>query len=185
MKDITESLYAVERVIKDTQRRIEDSENLLCYCNSGKVFEKKNDDLFDQIIDPILVMNSVGKLVFVNKAAEVLYAYTKQELLEFNIWDIDSYMTDEQCMYAIRRLLAGEVLVFDTEHTSKFGIVFSIEIHVSKITLDGCEYVLAVCRDITERKKLEERLKIVEKENEELQAKIIRDNYQSGKVKRK
>ena len=178
MKTTSESLEKTTQVIKNTQH-IEDSIKLLRWVGEGVGDEGVGDEIINQMLDPILVIDAKGKFVFVNKAASSLYGYTKQELLTMYIWNLNCVVTHEQICVIVRKIFDGETLKFETTHRGKTGTVFSIEIHSSKIHLECCEYVLAVCRDITERKKLEERLKIVEKENEELQAKIIRDNYMS------
>ena len=157
MKDITESLKKTALVIKNTQQHIEDSKNLLHWLgvDEGLGDEGLGDDLINQLVDPILVIDAQGKFVFANKAASSLYGYTKQELLKMYIWNLNCAMQHEQIMHIIYKIFEGETLTFETSHKSKNGDVFSIEIHTSKVHLECCEYVLAVCRNITERKKLE------------------------------
>ena len=150
---LEESLKEMSLMIKATQQRIEDSENILGYCVGND--EGKGDEIIDQMLDPILVIDARGKFVFANKAATLLYGYTKQEFLTMYIWNLNCAVTHEQICVIVRKIFDGETLKFETMHRGKTGSVFSIEIHSSKIHLECSEYVLAVCRDITERKTLE------------------------------
>ena len=157
----TTSIKDINQCIKESKNIVKESRSIL----NPNIQMIQN--IFDQAPDPMLVMNADGLIVFNNKAATNLYLYTNQELIGMHIWHVDSYMTDEQCMYAINRLLAGEVLIFETEHKSKEGTIFPIEAHVSKVEWEGKSYVLAICRNLAERKKIEE-----------LQLQILKANYE-------
>jgi PAS domain-containing protein len=83
--------------------------------------------------------------------------YSREELIGMHPRDIDVDQ-DEAAIERIRqRVATGERLTFETRHRRKDGTVFPVEIRLGHFEQDGRRF-LALARDITERKRAEQRV---------------------------
>ncbi|MEG6523812.1 PAS domain S-box protein [Desulfotomaculum sp. 1211_IL3151] len=111
--------------------------------------------LFKSVNDIILMMDTEGKILEANEAAEKIYGYSRQELLALKIIDLraseDMRNYDEQ----FRRSFGGEFL-FETMHRRKDGSCFPVEVSSLGVTqVAGSSLLLSVIRDISQRKRAE------------------------------
>jgi diguanylate cyclase (GGDEF)-like protein/PAS domain S-box-containing protein len=92
----------------------------------------------------------------VNKAACLSLGYTREELLQLSIFDIDPVVTQEKIENErkIRKELKNkeDKNIFETFHKTKDGRVFPVEITASYVEYDGKNYTCSIVRDISERK---------------------------------
>lgn len=135
---------------KGIEAELEESENLF-------------HELVNQAVDAIYVHNLNGDLLIVNnKAAEIL-GYSKKELLQKGIKDIDINYKKEvhECLYW-NKVLNNESVSFESIHKSKTGKHIPVEIHLGRILLKGQELLIGIVRDITIRKLSEQKLQISE-----------------------
>ncbi|BAI61251.1 putative histidine kinase [Methanocella paludicola SANAE] len=112
--------------------------------------------IFDSVRDIILLMDEDGTILDANQAAVQAYGYSKNELRAMNASKLRSpeerqKMRDqwEQC---------GEGGLFESLHMRKNGATFPAEINLRWLQLDGRQVIVAVVRDITERKRAEDEL---------------------------
>ena len=106
------------------------------------------------------VIDFEGNFLDLNNAAVEMLGYSKEELLSLGIKGIDNYLSSEQVKDLTSHVVSGETQVFETVHTTKDGKNISVEISSSLVTYHGKSATLAIARNITERKKVEEQLKI-------------------------
>ena len=112
-----------------------------------------------------IIAGESGKIVEVNKKAEETYGYSKDELIgqSLNILTPEKYRKKHQeILNEILKTGKGKEMIFEEEGIRKDGTLFPIEISFS-LTKPGEKTIIAVMRDITERKRAEEETK--EKEN--------------------
>jgi diguanylate cyclase (GGDEF)-like protein/PAS domain S-box-containing protein len=128
--------------------------------NKIKVLEEifmKYQFLKETARDIILFVREDGRIIEANKAAAEAYGYEYEELLSMSIHDIraskfDCIMPEEM------KHEASDGMLFETIHKRKDGSSFYAEVS-SKGTLFNGEYIiLDIIRDITDRKKTEEKL---------------------------
>ena len=100
-----------------------------------------------------------SKFSYVNKQACESLGYTQEELLTMSVFDIDPDYQPDTWPDFQKSLKENQSLTFETRVQKKNGEFFSIELHVHLASYQGKDYVLAVARDITERKKIEDKLK--------------------------
>jgi PAS domain S-box-containing protein len=120
--------------------------------------EEKYRTLFDSAGDAIFIHDLNGRILAANRGACDYYGYTREEMLALSPADVD---TPEQAAHIGERIAAlqekGQV-VFETVHRRKDGSLLPTEVNAQRLTFNGQPAVLAVCRDITERKRADEAL---------------------------
>jgi PAS domain S-box-containing protein len=119
--------------------------------------------LFEQASDSIFLLELKGDegpiIADANIAACRAHGYTKSELLEQPIRMLDAAETASHIDERTKRIARGEKLTFEGEHNRKDGTVFPVEVSAQLITIAGKQYILAMDRDITERKKSLDRIR--------------------------
>jgi diguanylate cyclase (GGDEF)-like protein/PAS domain S-box-containing protein len=121
--------------------------------------EQRYRHLFEGIGDAVMVYSSQGRFVDCNEAALQWLGYSREELLRLGAADIvhpdfHQVMRDNQ-----ERVWAGEATIVESAHRCKDGRVIPVEVHARRIEYEGRPTILAVVRDITERKRVEEALR--------------------------
>ncbi|MFO7883106.1 MAG: PAS domain-containing sensor histidine kinase [Kosmotogaceae bacterium] len=116
--------------------------------------------LLDSINDSVFVHDFDGNFVYVNRAAYENRSYTKEELLNMNLRDLDVPDYAHIINQRIRELTEKGSIIFESAHYKKDGTIMPLEIHSRLINSEKGELILSVARDITERKRREKELKI-------------------------
>ncbi len=129
--------------------------------------EKRYRLLFEGAGDAIFIAEAEGEkrgdIVDANPAAAEMHGYSMQELLNLNLVnDLDTLDAAKEAPERIKRILSGEWIKAEIPHRKKDGTVFPVEASAGLLTYMGRKYILAIDRDISARKKIE---------NEILQAK--------------
>lgn len=135
-------------------KEIEEVLNRFCESTYSTIFNAASDGIF--IID----MES-GNIVDVNVKACEMFCYPKEEMLKLRIHDIslneEPYVESEAVKF-FDKAAAGEPQLFEWAAKDKAGRPFWIEVNLRRAVVGGKYHLLAVVRDISERKKLEESL---------------------------
>ena len=113
--------------------------------------------------DGFLTLNEQGRVLDVNAAYCSMSGYTRDELLQMSIPDLEALESFKETKARLKRINAGRSERFETRHRRKDGITFDVEVSVSCIEVGGGRLV-CFCRDITERKKAEIALRRREEE---------------------
>ena len=109
--------------------------------------------------DAIHWVNSQGHIVYVNEATCRYLGRSREELLSLSIPDINPLYPKEAWGPTWAELKERGSMTFETQLKTKPGQIFPVEITVNYMEFDGKEYAFASARDITERKRAEERLR--------------------------
>jgi PAS domain S-box-containing protein len=167
--DVTEQKRA-EKLARDA------SERLLDKVSEGertirelKLFralvEQSNDSI--EIVDLETL-----RFLDVNEKACSALGYTREELLSLRVFDIDPNVT-ESSVVAIREQWRNlGWLVLESVHRRKDGSTFPVEVSTKQVHVDR-DYVIAIARDLTERKQAEARLLEYERVVEGLDEMIV------------
>ena len=119
--------------------------------------------LLDYSTDAVFVEDpGTGAFLNVNDTATRQLGYSREELLDLTVADIDTDLpTMEDYRAFVRDLKVDGHTTFNGTHQRKDGTTFPVEVNVSYIELEQLDraYVLALSRDITERKRAEERIR--------------------------
>jgi two-component system sensor histidine kinase AtoS len=128
--------------------------------------EKRYRLLFESAADAIFILEGEGeqsgKIVAANQAAIAMHGYSLDELLTLNIRDIDTPDEAAKASGRIERIFSGEWIKMEVNHTRKDGTVFPVEVNAGLLEFGNHRYILAIDRDISERKQAEETLRRTE-----------------------
>ncbi len=113
--------------------------------------------LYQASPDMIFVHGPDGQLIDVNDNVLHRYGFTRHEMLTLPFSHfIAEEIEPEQAMKLVRRAKGGEVLDFEFQARNKAGAVFPVEVRLRRVSEKaGPGRVLAVVRDISERKRAE------------------------------
>lgn len=115
--------------------------------------------LIDQTTDGIEVIDpDTGRFLDVNERTCLSHGYTRDEYLGLSVCDVDPLVGTRSWREVIaeRRLEGGKI--FESHHQRKDGSSFPVEVNLNFVHLDR-EYLVAVIRDISERKRSEAALR--------------------------
>jgi PAS domain S-box-containing protein len=126
--------------------------------------EEQYRAIFNASADALVLWNSELKRVDVNPAYERLYGFTREEVLNTAYPDHLPVEYVERRRELVRRTLAGESCQVELEALRKNGERIQVEVRTIPIRHRGEPHVLAIVRDITERKRAEEALRASEEQ---------------------
>ena len=121
----------------------------------------ESEDLFRAVLeqagDSVFLHDLEGRLVDANRAACERLGYTRAELLSLTVTDVDPEACQRGDMGRIwPELGAGKPIAVETNHRRKDGSMMPVEVTLGPIHLRGDQLILALARDIAERKQREE-----------------------------
>jgi PAS domain S-box-containing protein len=122
--------------------------------------EKRYRVLFEAAGDAIFVVEAEGEgrgdIVDANPAAAEMHGYGLRELLKLNlIKDLDAPEGAKEAPERVKRILNGEWIKAEIPHRKKDGTVFPVEASAGLLTYMDRKCILAIDRDISDRKKME------------------------------
>lgn len=118
-----------------------------------------------QVVDPETL-----RILDVNESACIKLGYTREELLELHVSDIDAG-DPEMHRAIVERMRKDGKATFESYQKRKDGITFPVEVTAQIIILDR-PYALGIARDITERRRAEGE---VQKLQEQLREQALHD----------
>lgn len=115
--------------------------------------------LIDHSSDAIQISDEKGYFIFVNsKAAEGL-GYDRHELLKMNVRDVENLFKEPgEWEGHVSELKRNGSALIEGLNKKKNGELFPVEANVRYLSLEGKGYIMAIIRDISERKKTEEEI---------------------------
>lgn len=120
--------------------------------------EEKYRLLFSSVSDAIIIFYVSGlEIIDANSSALDLYRYSIDELRGMKITDLSESPEDSR-IEMIRQMTESDKNVLPQNHRRKDGSVFPVEVSGGIFTLNQREIGIAMARDITRRKQLEEEL---------------------------
>ena len=140
--------------IADRSRRLAESEQI-------------HREIFNATSDAIFIHDAeTGDILDVNQTMLDMYGYSREDIEEMaqcNISGADPPYTWDEARRRLRLAAEGEPQLFEWRAMRKNGERFWVEVALKRTRLRGKAVVLAVVRDITERKELEAELRQAQK----------------------
>lgn len=141
---------AIETTLNITDRKI--TEQALTYELTRRRI------LIDQSSDGMVVLDQTGKVYESNQRFTEMLGYTPEEMLNLYVWDWDDTAAQEQIMEMVRAIdEKGQYI--ESVHRRKDGTKYDVAISSNAAIIAGQKLILCVCRDITERKRIEQALR--------------------------
>ncbi len=117
------------------------------------LFDSSNDGVYVYLITN---EGLPGKFIEVNEVACQRLGYTREELQELSLLDIDA---TERAATIGKKILEDKKILYETFHLTKDGRQIPIEVNSHLFHLHGQLTVLSIARDITERRRAREKLR--------------------------
>ena len=141
-----------------TQTKIDSEMNSLN--NNLENNTRRFEQLFNSISDAVYYCKvfkdgTAGKFIEVNEVGYTRLGYTYEEMLNMTPFDIDVH-EKEEVLELVKDIHDNETTTFETAHMCKDGSQIPVEIKTHTLVENGDQYILSVCRDISERKQSEE-----------------------------
>jgi PAS domain S-box-containing protein len=136
--------------------------------------EQRFGNLLEAAPDGILEVDQEGNITLLNQAAEKMFGYTRDELLGLKVEKlvpdaVRPQHTSHRAKYTSHAQVRPMGSGLQLRAQRKDGSLFPVEISLSPNKVDGEFHVIALIRDISERKQTEDRLReIREQYTEEL-----------------
>jgi len=156
-------------ILPHEEKLLEDMANIASYViiegvieESLNESEEKFHEVFNNANDALFLLKLTEKqmdeqFMEVNDVACQMLNYTKDELLQMSPRDIDASRPSELAE-KWKKVDNGKSII-ETVHLSKDGLKIPVELNVRVFNIGGEELILAISRDITERKKADKNLK--------------------------
>ena len=104
--------------------------------------------------DGIVLLDNNGRAQDANRTFAQTLGYSMEEVLSLHVWDWDANWPREQLLEMIKNVdESGDR--FETLHRRKDGSICDVEVSTSMAMREGRKMVFCVCRDISERKKIQ------------------------------
>lgn len=114
--------------------------------------------LFAQSRDGVVVLDENGKVYETNQRFADLLGYTMEELYQLHVWDWAHGLTRADLL-GMMRAIDDEGHHFETQQVRKDGSLVDVELSNSCTFFRGQKLIFCICRDITERKAAERRIR--------------------------
>jgi PAS domain S-box-containing protein len=117
--------------------------------------------LVDLVNDAIHVVDpETGRFLEVNRCACERLGYTREELLKLRVIDVQEVFPDEEAWKShIEVVRDAGVMIVSGSHRRKDGTAFPTEANIAYAVVDQREYMVAVIRDVTERRRSEQQIR--------------------------
>ncbi len=117
-----------------------------------QIVDRASDGI--EVLDP-----ETGRVLDINDTACAMHGYTREEYLELHIPQVDPTVSDPaDWTRAVQIMRTTGFLLHQGLHRRKNGTYFPVEVSCTSLQLDR-EYIVAIVRDVTERKRIEEAIR--------------------------
>ena len=132
-----------------------------------KQSEEKHNTIIKTALDGFSIISLEGRLLEVNDAYCNMVGYTREELLNMSVQDIEFKESDDETARHIEKMVEQGSDRFETRHKCKDGRIIDIEVSANYLDV-GEGQLFIFLHDITERKQAEEKIKEYSKGLEEM-----------------
>ncbi|MFA5146189.1 MAG: PAS domain S-box protein [Candidatus Omnitrophota bacterium] len=152
LAELRQHIAGLER--NETEHRKVEEALRISEANYRAIFDAANDAIFVHDIE-------TGEIVDANRKVAEMYCYSPDEIKALDVGRISSgeppYSQGDAIKW-ISKASRGEPQLFEWLAKDKAGRLFWVEVNLKSAVIGGRYRILAVVRDITERKRAEERL---------------------------
>ena len=155
-----------ERVLATVASQVATAIERLRAAEALRHSEQNYREVFNATSEAIFIHDAdTGAILEVNQTTLDLFGYTREEALALNVVDLSAQrrpFTQEEAVGRIRRAIEAGPQAFEWRSRRQGGAEFWTEVTLRRALIGGHERVLAVVRDISDRKRAEEALNLSE-----------------------
>ncbi|BDI31461.1 hypothetical protein CCAX7_35120 [Capsulimonas corticalis] len=111
--------------------------------------------LCDAASDALFLVNEHAQFQYVNASACSSLGYSEAELLALRVFDVAPLQAEEKYQALFQRAARERIPPFETIHRRSDGVIFPVEVSISRIDGDGKAQLFVSTRDISERNQIE------------------------------
>jgi len=148
-------------IFEDITMRRNAGEALALY----KIFTENAHDII------LFIRKCDGRIIEANRAAAITYGYTREELLGMTIFELRTADTGQDIVCPVDRTEQGRI-VFEALHRKKDGSVLPVEVSSVSMVVENEPVLVSIIRDISERKKAEEYIRLLARISDDAPASI-------------
>jgi PAS domain S-box-containing protein len=111
--------------------------------------------IYEKVAVPILYGGEDGRILDANEQACAYLGYTKEELCNLTVFDIDEALSEKQIIQKWKDTQEKDVLIFETQHKHKDGTLLPVEVTANSLHYEGVNYSISFIKDISARKQEE------------------------------
>ena len=137
------------------------------------ILDHNFDNMIRHAVDGFLIHDTAGDIIDANQAACEMLGYSREELLSLHVADFELEL-DPGAIWD--DMAVDEVFTVEGTHLRKDGSTYPVETRVGAFIVDGQKVILALCRDITERKQAQEELQALNAQLEQARDEAVRAN---------
>ncbi len=139
----------------------DDEYQILRVNESNRVKDQEDDyrSLFENATDSIIIRTLAGRVIDVNPMACEMLGYTREELLTKNFLNLISPDCHDYLQELNGILLSKGFVDYETYLLRRDDSIFNAEARCTMVRYGQEDVIMCICRDITERKKIEKALR--------------------------
>ena len=109
--------------------------------------------------ESVYLIDETARFLNVNDEACRALGYTREELLNMNLIEINPDFSMKQWRKILDEIKQKDSIILETRHQCKDGHIFPVEVNANYFEYNGQGYIMKLVRDITNRKRTEEKIK--------------------------
>ena len=134
------------------------NEIIASQANANELQQQLTQFAMDNVSIEIYWLGNNSRIYYANIQACKTLGYSKQELLQLSLADVDPNYPINLWDEHWRILKQNKTITFETIHKRKDGSTFPVEVVANYVSFEGQEYNVGFAKDITERKRAHEKI---------------------------
>lgn len=112
----------------------------------------------DSAGEMVLEIDRGSRIIDANETALTWLGYTREQLTGMELGEIDARLSPEQYAEMLEELTGRGAWQGETRYRTRLGSEFPVDMVLQRVEQGGREFIFLLVRDITERKRIEQRL---------------------------
>jgi PAS domain S-box-containing protein len=167
VRTVAQAVMEGDRIVKVIGNIMDITDRKLAQQTLSKS-EEKFRSLFNQSTEGIYLYDLEGCILDVNEMACLQSGYSREELLQLTVFDIHAnkgtvYLPHTRAPGMWTGWEPGQRHMIETEYKRKNGSVYPVDISSGIVNFEDESAVMAIVKDITERRQVEEALRLSER----------------------
>lgn len=126
--------------------------------NELYVSKEKWLNVFESANEPIFILDKSYFILEANAKASEVYGYSADEFKKMNINTIKTDDNSDTVRFHMNSILGNSGAIHELNHIKKNGSIFPVEVSTRAVTRDGELEFIHIVHDLTDRKKIENKL---------------------------